>query len=110
MSGKVLDCRGSGVSNGTAVQQYSENGTTAQWWRVVVNSDGSVSLISAKSGLALDVTGANSSNGTKLQLYTQNGTLAQKWTLSVPTVFDWVNYYGTTYTPLWGWYRNIALC
>lgn len=23
---------------------------------------------------------------------------------------DWVNYYGTTYTPLWGWYRNIALC
>lgn len=87
VSGKVLDCRGSGVSNGTAVQQYSENGTTAQWWRVVVNSDGSVSLISAKSGLALDVTGANSSNGTKLQLYTQNGTLAQKWTLSVPTVF-----------------------
>lgn len=23
---------------------------------------------------------------------------------------DWVNYYGTTYTPLWGWYCNIALC
>ncbi len=23
---------------------------------------------------------------------------------------DWVNYYGTTYTPLWGRYRNIALC
>ena len=23
---------------------------------------------------------------------------------------DWVNYYGTTYTPLWGWYRNVALC
>lgn len=87
VSGKVLDCRGGGVSNGTAVQQYAENGTTAQWWRVVVNSDGSVSLVSAKSGLALDVTGANSANGTKLQLYSQNGTLAQKWTLSVPMVF-----------------------
>lgn len=87
VSGKVLDCRGGGVSNGTAVQQYAENGTTAQWWRVVVNSDGSVSLISAKSGLALDVAGANSANGTRLQLYSQNGTLAQKWTLSVPTVF-----------------------
>lgn len=23
---------------------------------------------------------------------------------------DWVNYYGTTYTPFWGWYRNVALC
>lgn len=87
VSGKVLDCRGGGVSNGTAVQQYAENGTTAQWWRVVVNSDGSVSLVSAKSGLALDVTGANSANGTKLQLYSANGTNAQKWTLSVPTVF-----------------------
>lgn len=87
VSGKVLGCRGGGVSNGTAVQQYAENGTTAQWWRVVMNADGSVSLVSAKSGLALDVTGANSANGTKLQLYSQNGTLAQKWTLSVPTVF-----------------------
>lgn len=87
VSGKVLDCRGGGVSNGTAVQQYAENGTTAQWWRVVMNADGSVSLVSAKSGLALDVSGANSANGTKLQLYSQNGTLAQKWTLSVPTVF-----------------------
>ena len=87
VSGKVLDCRGGGVSNGTAVQQYAENGTTAQWWRVVMNADGSASLISAKSGLALDVTGANSANGTKLQLYSANGTNAQKWTLSVPTVF-----------------------
>lgn len=87
VSGKVLDCRGGGVSNGTAVQQYAENGTTAQWWNVVMNADGSASLISAKSGLALDVTGANSANGTKLQLYSANGTNAQKWTLSVPTVF-----------------------
>ena len=87
VSGKVLDCRGGGVSNGTAVQQYAENGTTAQWWRVVVNSDGSVSLISAKSGLALDVPGANSANCSKLQLYSANGTNAQKWMLSVPTVF-----------------------
>ena len=86
VSGKVLDCRGGGVSNGTAVQQYAENGTTAQWWRVVVNSDGSVSLISAKSGLALDVPGANSANCSKLQLYSANGTNAQKWKLSVPTV------------------------
>lgn len=29
VSGKVLDCRGDGVSNGTAIQQYAENGTTA---------------------------------------------------------------------------------
>ena len=87
VSGKVLACRGGGVLNGTAVQQYAENGTPAQWWRVVMNADGSVSLVSAKSGLALVVTGANSANGTKLQLYLQNGTLAQKWTLSVPAVF-----------------------
>ena len=87
VSGKVLDCRGGGVSNGTAVQQYAENGTAAQWWRVVVNSDGSVSLISAKSGLALDVPAANSASCSKLQLYSANRTNAQKWTLSVPTVF-----------------------
>lgn len=30
--------------------------------------------------------------------------------INVRGLDDWVNYYGTTYMPLWGWYRNVALC
>lgn len=79
VSGKVLGCRGGGVLNGTAVQQYAENGTPAQWWRVVMNADGSVSLIFGKSGLALDVpvpilpTAANCSSILQMAQTRRNG-------------------------------------
>lgn len=30
--------------------------------------------------------------------------------VNVQPLQNWLNYYGTTYTPKWGWYRNTALC
>jgi glucosylceramidase len=71
---KCVDVAGANSANGTAVQLYTCNGTTAQSW--TVGADGTVRSL----GKCLDVTSASSANGTKVQLYDCNGTTAQQWT------------------------------
>ncbi|GAA4261835.1 hypothetical protein GCM10022255_096090 [Dactylosporangium darangshiense] len=72
--GKCVDVAGASSANGTKIQLYTCNGTTAQQW--TVGTDGTLRAL----GKCLDVAGANSANGTKVQLYDCNGTAAQQWT------------------------------
>jgi glucosylceramidase len=72
--GKCVDVAGASSANGTAVQLYGCNGTTAQSW--TVGADGTVRSL----GKCLDVAAANPANGTKVQIYDCNGTAAQQWT------------------------------
>ena len=75
-----MDVNGGSSSNGTNVQQYDSNGTYAQKWIAIKNSDGSYTFQSALAENAvLDVNGGSSANGANVQLYTSNGTNAQKW-------------------------------
>jgi len=71
---KCVDVAGASSANGTAVQLYTCNGTSAQTW--TVGTDGTVKAL----GKCLDVAGASSANGTKVQIYDCNGTTAQQWT------------------------------
>ncbi|MFI9379696.1 glycoside hydrolase family 3 C-terminal domain-containing protein [Kutzneria sp. NPDC052558] len=68
-----LDVRSASSANGTPVQIYTCNGTTAQTW--TVSSDGTVQAL----GKCMDITSAGTANGTKIQLYDCNGTGAQQW-------------------------------
>jgi chitinase len=72
-SNLCLDVRGASSADGTPVQIYTCNGTSAQSW--TVNSNGTLNVL----GKCLDVTGAGTANGTLVQLYTCNGTGAQQW-------------------------------
>ncbi|MFC1408230.1 ricin-type beta-trefoil lectin domain protein [Streptacidiphilus sp. N1-12] len=72
--GKCVDVAAASNANGTAVQLYTCNGTTAQQWTVA--SNGSLQAL----GKCMDVTAAGTANGTKVQLYDCNGTAAQAWT------------------------------
>jgi hypothetical protein len=74
--GKCIDVAAASTANGTAIQLYTCNGTTAQAWTVA--DDGSIQSL----GKCMDVTGAGTANGTTIQLYDCNGTAAQKWTAS----------------------------
>jgi chitinase len=64
---------GANSANGTAVQLYTCNGSSAQQW--TVGTDGTVQAL----GKCMDVTGAGTADGTKVQLYDCNGTTAQQW-------------------------------
>ena len=71
--GKCVDVAAAGTANGTAVQLYDCNGSTAQQW--TVGSDQTIRAL----GKCLDLTSAGTANGTQAQLWDCNGTGAQKW-------------------------------
>ncbi|MDX6353435.1 MAG: glucosylceramidase [Streptomyces sp.] len=73
LGGKCVDLAGGSSTNGTAVQLYDCNGTTAQQWTA------SGTTLQAL-GKCLDVTSAGTANGTTTQLYDCNGSAAQQWT------------------------------
>jgi len=79
---KCVDVAGAASANGTAVQLYDCNGTTAQNWTVA--SNGSLQSL----GKCMDVTSAGTADGTTVQLYDCNGTAAQTWTKSGSTLVN----------------------
>ncbi|MBB5874454.1 hypothetical protein F4553_007888 [Allocatelliglobosispora scoriae] len=80
--GKCVDVAGASPANGTAVQLWACNGSTAQQW--TVGTDATVRAL----GKCLDVASAGTANGTKVQIYDCNGTNAQKWTASGATLVN----------------------
>ncbi|WP_394437503.1 PQQ-dependent sugar dehydrogenase [Streptomyces sp. SGAir0957] len=73
VNGKCLDVRGGDTADGTQIQIYTCNSSSAQKW--TVGSDQTLKAL----GKCLDVSGGGSADGTKVQLYTCNGSGAQKW-------------------------------
>jgi 3D (Asp-Asp-Asp) domain-containing protein len=73
LGGKCVDVNAASSVNGTAVQLYGCNGSSAQQWTVA--ADGSIRAL----GKCLDLTAAGTANGTKAQLFDCNGSGAQKW-------------------------------
>ncbi len=78
---QVMEVAGAGTSNETNIQTHQSNGTNAQIFRLIKNSDGSYEIINKNSSKAVDVKSGNASNGTNVQQYERNGTNAQKWIL-----------------------------
>ena len=74
-----MDVSGASRSNYGNVQIWAGNGTNAQKWKVMHDSNGYVTLTSVNSGKVLDVNGGVSASGTNVQQYDSNGTYAQKW-------------------------------
>src|SRR5258707_10274728 len=71
--GKCVDVSGANSANGTQVQLWTCNGTTAQSW--TVGTDGTIRAL----GKCLDVSAGSTANGAKVQLWDCNGTGAQQW-------------------------------
>ncbi|MFD7435490.1 PQQ-dependent sugar dehydrogenase [Streptomyces sp. NPDC059861] len=73
VNSKCLDVDGAQTADGTRIQVWTCNGSTAQRWTV---EDGTLKAL----GKCLDVSGGGSADGTRIQLWTCNGTGAQRWT------------------------------
>ena len=74
LAGKCMDIAAANSADGTQVQLYDCNGTSAQQW--TRSSDGTLRAL----GKCLDVSGGSVANGAKVQLWTCNGSGAQQWT------------------------------
>ena len=82
LAGKCVDVAAASNANGTHVQLYDCNGTSAQAW--TTGTDGTLRAL----GKCMDVTGAGTTDSTRIQLYDCNGTGAQKWTVSNGTLVN----------------------
>ena len=78
-SGKLLDVENGGSTNGSNVWQYEENGSDAQKWRIMKNTNGSFSIVSKHCGLNLDISNGNIANGGNVQIYEENSSPAQQF-------------------------------
>ncbi len=78
---KVLDISGGvyNAKNGTNVQIYEDNKTTAQRWYVKRDNNGFYTIKNKQSGMVLDLASASTKNGANIRVYASNGTCAQKW-------------------------------
>jgi len=74
LAGKCADVAGANSANGTAIQIFDCNGSTAQQW--TRPGDGTARAL----GKCLDVASASTADGAKVQLFDCNGTGAQQWT------------------------------
>jgi hypothetical protein len=71
---KCVDDSDAGTNNGTAIQIWTCNATSAQSW-AWNSGDGTLRV----SGKCMDVTGGGTANATQIQLWDCNGTGAQEW-------------------------------
>ncbi|MGC4931790.1 ThuA domain-containing protein [Streptomyces sp. DT117] len=73
IGGKCVDVANGSSADGTQIQLWTCNQSTAQKW--TVGTDDTLRAL----GKCLDISGAGTADGTKIQLYGCNGTGAQKW-------------------------------
>lgn len=79
-SGKCLDARSAATVNGTAVQQYTCNGSTAQQWSLTATSGGFVRINNRNDpGQAVDVSDVSTADNAAVHLWTYGGGANQQW-------------------------------
>ena len=83
-NGLALDAKGNGTANGTPLQTYTPNRTTAQAWQLdpveAMLSEGVYAVRSNLPGRrVVDVSGGAMAAGANVQAWSWNGSPAQRW-------------------------------
>ena len=68
-SNLYLDAKNGGTAVGTAIQQWTFNGTASQQWRLILRTDGSYRIMGVNSGIYLDVLYASTGNSVPFDLW-----------------------------------------
>ncbi|WP_329459413.1 RICIN domain-containing protein [Streptomyces sp. NBC_01497] len=79
-SGKCVDAAAAATANGTAVQQYACNGTTAQNWQFTATSGGYYQVGNRNAAAQVwDVTDVSTADNAAVQLWNYSGGNNQQW-------------------------------
>jgi hypothetical protein len=79
-SGKCVDARAAATVNGTALQQYACNGSTAQQWQFTATDSGYYRVgVSTATSQVWDVTGVSTADSALTQLWLYGGGSNQQW-------------------------------
>jgi hypothetical protein len=79
-SGKCVDAKAAGTTDGTAIQQYACNASAAQQYQFVPTSGGYLRINNhGNSAEALDVTNVSTADSAPIQTWTYSGGNNQQW-------------------------------
>ncbi|MET8771249.1 RICIN domain-containing protein [Streptomyces sp. NPDC004658] len=79
-SGRCLDAKAAATANGTAVQQYACNGTTAQQWSFTDAGDGYVRINNRNdTNQVADVADVSTADNAPVHLWSYGGGANQQW-------------------------------
>ncbi|MEU8659978.1 RICIN domain-containing protein, partial [Actinoplanes philippinensis] len=81
-SGKVLDAKDCGTSNGTAIRQWSSVGNACQQWTFTRTTSNYYRITNVNSGTVLDSVNCGTGNGTAVNLWASLGNACQEWSLT----------------------------
>ncbi|MFF7934319.1 RICIN domain-containing protein [Streptomyces sp. NPDC007940] len=78
-SGKVLDVNGYSVADGTRIQQWTDQKTANQQWKLKPTTDGYYELVNRSSGKVLGIAGSSTAKGAPAEQRTDSSATSQQW-------------------------------
>ncbi|MEU6227324.1 RICIN domain-containing protein [Streptomyces sp. NPDC047042] len=81
-SGKVLDVNGFSTADGTRIQQWTDQHTANQQWKLKPTGDGYYELVNRNSGKVLGTAGDSTARGAAAEQQTDSSSTAQEWKIS----------------------------
>ncbi|WP_031072915.1 RICIN domain-containing protein [Streptomyces sp. NRRL WC-3742] len=81
-SGKVLDVNAFSGADGTRIQQWTDQNTANQQWRLKSTGDGYYELVNRNSGKVLGIVGDATNQGAVTEQQTDRSAPSQQWRIS----------------------------
>ncbi|MFF5496118.1 RICIN domain-containing protein [Streptomyces aquilus] len=91
-SGKVLDVNGYSTADGTRIQQWTDQNTANQQWKLKATGDGYYELVNRNSGKALGITGNSTAQGAAAEQQTDSSATSQEWKIEEVSGSDAVTF------------------
>ncbi|WP_282697445.1 RICIN domain-containing protein [Streptomyces sp. CC208A] len=78
-SGKVMDVKAFSTADGTRIQQWTDQNTANQQWRLRPTGDGYYELVNRNSGKVLGIAGDSTAQGAAAEQQTDSPSASQEW-------------------------------
>ncbi|MER7533847.1 RICIN domain-containing protein [Streptomyces sp. NPDC097704] len=78
-SGKVLDVNAFSTADGTRIQQWTDQNTANQQWRLRPTGDGYYELVNRNSGKVLGIAGDSTAQAAAAEQQTDSSSASQEW-------------------------------
>ncbi|CCK27712.1 hypothetical protein BN159_3333 [Streptomyces davaonensis JCM 4913] len=91
-SGKVLDVNGYSTADGTRIQQWTDQNTANQQWRLKPTGDGYYELVNRNSGKVLGIAGNSTAQRAAAEQQTDSSATSQEWKIDEVSGSDAVTF------------------
>ncbi|MET8505321.1 RICIN domain-containing protein [Streptomyces sp. NPDC004787] len=87
-SGKVLDVNAFSTADGTRIQQWTDQNTANQQWRLKPTGDGHYELVNRNSGKVLGIAGDSTARAAAAEQQTDSSAASQEWRIDAVSGSD----------------------